>query len=66
MTVKSGTISLKAESVAEREQWIQAIKGMIGGAGRRYLDSDRVGVGAGAGEMSEFIMEIEDSMIENS
>ena len=37
VTVKSGTISLKAESVAEREQWVQAIKGMIGG-GKRYLD----------------------------
>jgi hypothetical protein len=54
VTAKNGTISLKAESVAERDQWIQAIKGLIGGFDRTQSNS------------AGFVLEIEDSIIENS
>ena len=44
------TVSLRAESASEREQWITAIKSLIGSIGNR----------------EEFVFEIEDSMIESS
>jgi hypothetical protein len=44
------TVSLRAESANEREQWITAIKGLIGSMGNR----------------DEFVFDIEDSMLESS
>ncbi len=44
------TVSLRAESANEREQWITAIKGLIGSIGNR----------------EEFVFDIEDSMLESS
>ena len=45
------TISLRAESASEREQWITAIKGLIGSIGNHR---------------EEFVFDIEDSMVESS
>jgi hypothetical protein len=49
VTAKS-TVSLRAESTNEREQWITAIKGLIGSIGNREV----------------FVFDIEDSMVESS